>query len=249
MKTLIIYSYYNKDFFSKKNVDFFLKNGYIDNPNYHFLMVINGEESDIEITEKYNLKIYNRNNEGFDFGGWGYGLSKIKYYDYDNFIFLNSTCIGPFIPRYISDKITWIDLFTSKLDSEYKLCGPTINYLSTNKISDTPHIQSFAFSTDLIGLTLLINNNIFNPKKNIERKELILKHEIGLSKTITDNFYKLFAFQLSETKNNGINEKHHDDIHYVGKYYNDTINPIEVMFVKSNRINNKTLSNYVYFLS
>jgi lipopolysaccharide biosynthesis protein len=234
---------------SKSNLEFFLKHGIIDDPNHDFIIVINGDICTANISEKKNLKIYKRINDGYDFAAWGYALDKVKFYEYDYFIFLNSTCIGPFIPRYLNDQISWAKMFTSHLDMEYKLCGPTINYLTTNKISDTPHIQSFSFGTDLIGLEILLKNNIFNPPKNIERRDVIINHEIGLSKIITDNFYKLYAFQLSETKNSKLKDKPHDDIHYVGKYYNDTINPIEVMFVKSNRINNQTIKNYIKFMS
>lgn len=248
MKHLIIYCYYESPH-SKKNLEFFIKNGYIDNDNYHFIIVINGQVCTANIPTLKNVNVYKRPNEGFDFGAWGYGISTVKFHEYDFFIFLNSTSIGPFIPRYIPNNIKWPELFVSNINDEYKLCGPTINYLTTNKISDIPHIQSFAFGTDLIGVELLLKNGIFSPNKNISRIDVIKNHEIGMSEVITNNFFKLYSFQLSETKNSQNNKKPHDDIHYVGKYYGDTINPIEVMFLKSNRINNQTINNYINFLS
>jgi lipopolysaccharide biosynthesis protein len=247
MKTLITYCYYEKPS-SRENLLFFLKNGYIDNPNYHFLIISNSGDTGFEDMCRHNLQFFNRQNEGFDFGAWGYGLKLVNLNNYNMFIFLNSTCIGPFIFRFIPKNLTWVDLFNSRIDGEYKLCGPTINYLTNNKISDQPHIQSFAFGTDKIGLNILLENNIFNPSNNIIRRDLIINHEIGMSKTIMSKGYKLFSFQLSENSN----KEHlriHDDIHYNNKYFNDTINPLEVMFVKSERINTITLENYKRFLS
>lgn len=248
MKYLILYCYYESQV-SKKNLEFFIQNGYTEDERFQYIIVINGDTCSAHIENKKNLMVYRRPNEGFDFAAWGYGLNKVKFYEYDYFIFLNSTTIGPFIPRYIPQNIKWPELFISKIDETYKLCGPTINYLKTNKISNVPHIQSFAFGTDLIGFELLYKNGIFSPEKNIERRNVIINHEIGMSEVITNNFYKLYPFQLSETKNSKSNDIPHDDIHYVGGYYGDTINPLEVMFVKSNRINNKTINNYINFLS
>lgn len=248
MKKLILYCYYESEI-SKYNLEFFIKNGMVYDDNYDFFIIVNGENFSVDLPKINNLKVFKRENYGFDFGAWGYGLEIAKFYNYDYFIFINSTCIGPFIPRYIPKSLNWVDLFISPINKEYKLCGPTINYLKTNNISNTPHIQSFAFCTDLIGVDLLVKNNVFSPEKDILRKDIIKNHEIGLSKVITDNFYKLFAFQLSENINSKTVGFHHDDIHYNGKYYGDTINPVEVMFIKNNRINNITLKNYMSFLA
>lgn len=247
MNYLILYSYFEQEN-SKKNLEFFLKNAVFDKPNYHYFIVINGDVCSVNLKETKNLKILKRKNEGFDFGGWGHSLKNINVEEFDYFIFINSTCIGPFIPRYIPKKLTWIELFTSNLDDKFKLCGPTINYLPKHP-ERSEHIQSFAFSTDLTGVKILIKNNIFSPIENIERKKLIENHELGMSKIILNNGYRLFAFQLSENINENIFDKKnlHDDIHYNNKYYGDTINPIEVMFIKSKRINTKILENYINF--
>lgn len=239
---LILYSYYSNDIY-EENFDFFIKNGFIDSPEYTFVLIINGERPNKKIHKK--IKVLKRENTGFDFGGWGFGLNSFNIKNFDKFIFINSTCVGPFVPRYMPSNLTWVDLFTCKLTEKIKLCGPTINYI--NKLGEySPHIQSFAFATDLIGLNMLIKENIFNPKNDIERNSLIENHEVKMSKIITQNNFDLYAFQLSE---NNPEIKMLRDIHFENFYFGDTINPLEVMFVKNKRINNITLKNYVDFNS
>jgi lipopolysaccharide biosynthesis protein len=243
-KKLILYAYFESPIASK-NLSFFLERGLTKDSAYTFIFIINGHKCSVPIPSRSNIRTIRRDNYGFDFGAWGEGLTLVDINEYTHFIFINSTCVGPFLPRYSS--LLWADLFVSSISSEYKLCGPTINYLRHNPISEVPHIQSFAFGTDCTGLKILLENNIFSPSKDIDKNNLVIKHEIQASKVILDKGYKLFAFQLSESmpKNTSIP---HDDIHYNGAYYEDTLNPLEIMFIKSNRIDTITLTNYIMFL-
>jgi len=243
-KKLILYAYFESPIASK-NLSFFLERGLTKDSAYTFIFIINGHKCSVPIPSRSNIRTIRRDNYGFDFGAWGEGLTLVDINEYTHFIFINSTCVGPFLPRYSS--LLWADLFVSSISSEYKLCGPTINYLRHNPISEVPHIQSFAFGTDCTGLKILLENNIFSPSKDIDKNSLVIKHEIQASKVILDKGYKLFAFQLSESmpKNTSIP---HDDIHYNGAYYEDTLNPLEIMFIKSNRIDTITLTNYIMFL-
>jgi hypothetical protein len=246
MKTLILYAYYKNDV-SKDNLNFFIKNGYIDNELYTFIFIINNFNVSVSIPDKRNIIVHRRVNEGFDFGAWSVGLSLININDYSKFIFINGSSIGPFVPRYIPKNITWIDLMTSMIDDNIKLVGPTINY--GLKYNFNEHIQSHCFATDLIGLKLLVEHSIFIINNTKNKWDIVVNHEVKMSKIIMDNKYKLYAFQLSENYFENIigKEKKHDDIHYDGEYFGSTINPLEVMFLKSNRINNLTLTLYKEF--
>jgi lipopolysaccharide biosynthesis protein len=242
MKTLVVYCYYESDEQSIKNLRFFLKNGIIEKDIYEYCIVINGKCSLYlkEFSSK-NIEYITRENEGYDFGAWGYVLEQKKITEYEKFIFLNSTCIGPFTPRYMK-KLDWIEAFISPIDDNTKLCGPTINYKYLGLIN--PHIQSFAFSTDFIGINILISEGIFNPKPIILKEELIRDHEIRMSTVLLERGFSLYSFQYSEEYSG---EKNHDDIHFEYGYYGDTLNPIEIMFIKNNRIKNKTVENYTIF--
>jgi len=244
---LITYVYYETPK-SIINLKFFLKNGIVNENNVNYNFIIKNKCS-VEIPDYDNINIIKTNNEGYDFGGYSDSLFNIDIKKYKYFIFLNDTVRGPFLPRYVS-KNNWYKYFTSLIDDKTKLVGSSINYLDTaggmRQIKYDPHIQSMAFSTDNIGIDILIKNNIFNKKLNIEyikksKINFIRKFEIGLSRVLIKNGYKITALHQSLNNKNIIK---HKDIHYIGKYFNSTLNPVEIMFIKTNRINNIIISNY-----
>ena len=114
MKSLVIFAYFERGF-SKKNLSFFIKKGLIKSKNIDFLFIINGPKLSIAIPNYSNVYVQFRENRGGDFAAWAYGLSTVRYNDYDYFIFLNDTVRGPFLPRYISNRIPWPDLFCSPM--------------------------------------------------------------------------------------------------------------------------------------
>ena len=91
-KYVCMYAYYEKDRDYRSNLEYFLKNGILDNVDYYF--ILNGKCS-VNIPEKSNIKVLKRENKGFDFGAWSYALSKIDD-EYDYYIFVNSSVKGPF---------------------------------------------------------------------------------------------------------------------------------------------------------
>ncbi len=245
-KVLILYAHY-KDV--NNNFKFFLKNGITNNPNHEFVVIHHidsDNEPELETLGK-NIKVIRKKNIGFDFGAWGHYIHSIPYNNYDYFIFINTSVRGPFIPRWCSKKMyNWVDLMISNLDDKIKLVGSTINY------AFNPHVQSMAWATDKIGLKLLIDNQILVPNLELTNIRLvIINHEVKMSKVILDSGYDIYGFQLSEEVNQNqhySNIKIHDDIHYENKYYGLTINPFEVMFVKTNRINDKYIKFYTKIL-
>ncbi len=88
-KFLILYSYYEYNN-SISNLEFFLKNAYIESNDYQFIITINGYNCSVEIPEKNNIKVIKRKNTGYDFGGWSESLKSVHFYNYDYFIFINS---------------------------------------------------------------------------------------------------------------------------------------------------------------
>ena len=91
-KNVCIYAYYEKDEKYKNNFKYFLKNGYRSDIDYY--IVINGECT-VEIEKKDNITVLYRENKGYDFGAWSYGVNQLKQ-KYDYYIFLNSSVIGPY---------------------------------------------------------------------------------------------------------------------------------------------------------
>jgi lipopolysaccharide biosynthesis protein len=237
-KTLILFVYAERNNkIIKDNLRFFLKCGLIKNDNYHYVFILNGESS-IEIPNRKNISIIERDNVGLDFGAWGAALSSVDINNYDYFIFINDTARGPFVPMYT--KNDWIDMFLSRLNKKTKLVGPTIN------LQYHIHVQSMCFCTDNIGLNLLLKNDIFllNEKESTltrsQKKRYIIKHEVRMSKIIIENGYEIESFQLSYLGG----EKNESDSQYTNGYFGTTLNPLEIMFIKTNRINDKIVKNY-----
>jgi hypothetical protein len=250
-KYLITFCYF-ETFNSKINLKYFLKKGLIKSDEVFFIFIIKGLLS-INIPEYENVKIIKTDNEGYDFGGYTVALNYVNINDYDFFIFLNDSVRGPFIPLYCDDP--WYKYFTSKLSNDIILSGSTIN----SKVNDPKnyiqckHIQSSSFCLNKKGIQLLNEENFFDKEKLLsydiknkksEKIRLINDYEIGMSKIILDNNYKIQSLLLSEYKGlkNG-------DIQYNLRYYDDTLNPFETIFIKTNRMKNKTIENYTFFFT
>ena len=240
---LLLYSFYETKN-SINNLKFFIKNGIIDSNDIFYIFIVNGKSS-VVFPQNTNIKVLYRDNIGYDFAAWSYGLKSIDYFNYKFFIFLNDTVIGPYIPRYIDKNNKWYIMFCNLLNNEYKLSGLTINYNPWNITKYNEHVQSMMFCTDLCGLNLLIQHKILcdsidNYKSVIKNKQLyIIKYEIGMSKIILQNNFKITALYYCAIK-----KIKTGDVWYNNKYFDTTINPLETMFIKSNRISNKLINMY-----
>jgi lipopolysaccharide biosynthesis protein len=188
------------------------------------------------------VKLIKRDNVGFDFGAWTDGLFKDDLYkNYDNFIFVNSSVIGPFYPHYYPGN--WTDIYIGGLKNNVKLFGSTINCIHITHF--IPHVQSYIFAVDRECLEYLIQQNIFTSSYESNFTVLIQEKELKMSELV-----------LSKGWNIGCLHKHYKDIDFannqrcVYKYnitlyndimYQDYLNKhlwelSELVFVKGNRI-------------
>ncbi|QKF93546.1 rhamnan synthesis F protein [Fadolivirus algeromassiliense] len=246
---------------------FFLDHGYYISDNVDFYICLNGQ-FDSEIYNKranelnlHNLYFYTRQNEGHDFGGWSYILNLTKddkkiYEYYDYFILLNSTCLGPFIPMYCLTN--WIDIFINMITDKVKLVGPTINHYYGK-----PHIQSYMLCMDRIGMKIGIEKGIFDGAVYKEKMDYVFKKEIQFSLEILNAGYKIKSLlkayeHIDFTELVGIRDKQFPFGNLINKtncdvcmpysYYNMSLHPYEVVFLKSNRhIADNAMVNYAQF--
>ena len=246
-KTLVTYVYFETTL-SKKNFEFFIKNGVVRTDNVHYNIVIKGNKSSVIIPAYDNVSIYMIKNTGYDFAGYSHSVHAVKKESFDYFIFLNDTVRGPFVPRYLS-KAKWYTYFVRLLSDKIKLVGSTKNKKMYNDVPE--HIQSMAFATDKIGLQLSIGNKIFDKHLNIKTLEekgkwnFILEFEIGLSRVILNNGYSITSLLQSDNSST----LSHGDIHHTNEYFGSTVNPVEIMFIKTNRIDDKIVQNYTAWSS
>lgn len=225
------------------NLLFFIKYGYYFDKNVDFYFCFNNVEKYVNqyIKKATNIFVHHRKNIGSDFGGWSELLFIYNIYEkYDYFIFINSSCIGPMLPIYVKE--TWTQLFISELNDDTKLVGSTINFEYGN-----PHIQTYIFCTDKIGLKIGLDNKIFvEPSKiPIDKTILIQQHEIEYSRKILEAGYNIKCmmrifnnvdFRKLKKKILFINNFFIvNDMLYPHSYIGINIHPYEIIFFKTER--------------
>jgi hypothetical protein len=236
--TLVLYTFHKYD----KNVQYFIDNGIFKDDQIDFIFIINNK--DIKVNCPDYVKIINRENKGYDFGAWSEGLlTNNLYKNYNNFIFVNSSVIGPIIPNYY--KHNWTNILLDGLTDTIKLYGCTINTcgLLCNDSTTNSHIQSYAFCTDKIGIEILIKSEIFSLTNQINIYENVVKEkEIRMSREIINNNYNIgciFNYYNKIDFRQKIISKALNDITHSRNYYNEYLHPYEVLFIKEKYIENK----------
>jgi GTPase SAR1 family protein len=215
----------------------------LDEVDYYF--VINGDYT-ITFPNKSNIKLYKRENKGYDFGAYSYVIDKLKVYDY--YFFMNTSVKGP----YLKNNDKWYDRFLPLFNDNVHLVGTSIN-ICTSKIycvdsnsKVKPHVQSMFFCLDKKYFNELKDENFFNESEinNMTFTELIRNKEVGLSEIALKKGYNINCI-LSKYKGldylnvtEDINPTSIDgDSYFNGKYFGQTIDPYEVIFFKTNRDN------------
>jgi len=238
-KTLVLYIFH----ILNERVKHFIDNCIFFDENIDFIVISNNKNNEFQVPDY--VKTMLRDNIGYDFGGWSDALlTNNLYEDYDNFIFVNSSVIGPFIVPYYTDK--WTNIYINGLQDNIKLFGSTINNLGDplNK----SHVQSYIFSMDKNTLKYLMKCNIFSITNYAKTfNDAIWEKEILMSRKIIENgwnigsllpYYKGIDFTF-------INKKPEDySIKLLFSYdvmreddRNTLWNEYQLVFIKGNRVN------------
>lgn len=217
-KTLCIFAYNDRNQSFTDNLKYFLQNGLFESANITFCIVVSGASTTIQFPKQDNLHVLRRENRHGDFGAWGYALDQLGT-GFDYFIFLNDTCRGPYIPHW-APRSDWVQFFCKRLDARCKLIGPTKNSLLGS------HVQSYAFATDHIGLSILLEQKIFHPTLHYpaQKGEFIVQHEVRASKLLLEKGYEIAEFY----NGNGGSSP------YMAFHFH--LSPFEVMYVKTNTL-------------
>jgi hypothetical protein len=253
-KICCIYAYHEKNDLYKNNFVHFLNNGGILN-DIDYYIVVNGNCT-VTIPNKPNIKVFFRENKGFDFGAFSYALNNHINIIYDYYFFINTSVIGPCLQNNAETNWTkyFIDLFYNE---NIKVVGTTINMHSIpdNDLKKSyilnygdknvySHVQSMFFCIKHDYLLFLKEKDFFNCDEinNLQMKDIIYLKEVGLSQIALNNGWNINCI-LSKYKNldylnlnTDINSTSTDgDPYYPNKYFGNTINPYEVIFFKNNR--------------
>jgi len=224
----------------------FINCGIFSDPNTDFLMICNDPTIDLgKLSLPEHVKSVKRENIGFDFGAHSYGLlTNDLYKDYDKYVLLNSSCMGPYIPSYFTGK--WTDIFLQGLKGNVKLFGSMIN-TERNPVH-LAHVQSNIFALDKETLEYLIEKDIFNtthPCKDLV--ESVNKEEIGMSRAVIENGWNIgclfpgfqdidFTFKDKSPHDYGSRSKYlfEGDLMYPRFRYT-LWDPFQLVFYKGNR--------------
>lgn len=236
-KLLVLYVFHIYNY----RVKHFIENCIFYDENVDFILISNNKDNKFE-TPDYVKTIF-RENIGYDFGGWSDALLTGNLYEnYDNFIFVNSSVIGPFIPSYC--KNNWTDIYINGLQNNIKLFGSTIN--TCGDPLNKSHVQSYIFSMNKPTLKYLINCEIFSITNYTKTYiDTILQKEVLMSRKIIENnwnigsllpYYKDVDFTFSCKQPSEYNKIFLDDIMFP-QFKNILWNKYDVVFVKGNRVN------------
>jgi len=235
-KLLVLYVFH----IFNSRVEHFINKCIFYDPNIDFVIISNNKNNSFNAPD-YVKKIF-RDNIGFDFGGWSEALLVDNLYlNYDNFIFVNSSVIGPFIPTYYTGK--WTDIYLAGLEDNVKLFGSTIN------TSDLPltnsHVQSYIFSMDKTTLQYLIDVSIFSLTNHAKTfADAINNKEVLMSRKIIEHGWNIGSL-MPYYKNVDFTFKTKKPEQYGIKFLNDIMYKVnrnklwfdyQLVFIKGNRM-------------
>jgi len=231
VKTLVLYVFHQYN----DRVQHFIKNAIFYDENIDFIVISNNKQNVFEVPPY--VKTMYRDNIGFDFGGWSDALLTNELYkQYDNFIFVNSSVIGPFI----ESGLKWTDIYLNGLTGNVKLFGSTINTMELPHMF--AHVQSYIFAMDKSTLEYLIEYEIFSTKKYAKSLiEAVFFNEVSMSRRIIANgwnigsllnHYRGIDFTFRSPLERSITFL--GDVMYP-QYCNTLWNVRELVFIKGNR--------------
>jgi len=243
-KTAVLYVFHELN----DRVQYFVRNCIFDSPDVDFYVIANNPNLRFELSPY--IKTMTRNNIGFDFGAWSECLAKNDMYkNYENFIFVNSSVIGPFLPVYFSGR--WTDIYINGLKNNVKLFGSTINAIGDSRgvfhsPKDIAHIQSYIFSADREAVEYLMKCKIFDNTAYIENfRDTITQKEIQMSRKIIENgwnigclmkYYKDVDFTFQSKAPEEYTNPFIGDVMWP-ESYKKIWDEHELVFIKGNRIN------------
>ena len=236
-KLLVLYVFHSYN----DRVKHFINHCIFYDENVDFMVISNDKNNKFTVPDY--VKTLFRDNIGYDFGGWSDALlTNSLYENYEKFIFVNSSVIGPFIPAYRKDK--WTDIFINGLENNVKLFGSTIN--TCKDPLNKAHVQSYIFSMDKTTLQYLISCEIFSTTNYANTfVEAIWNKEVLMSTKIIENKwnigsllpqYKNVDFTFTEKKPEEYNIRFEDDLMWK-ELRNELWSEYDLVFIKGNRVN------------
>jgi len=245
-KTLVLYVLHEYN----ERVECFIEHAIFQDEQTDFLIICNN--TSIQLTVPTHVKVLYRENTGYDFAAWSYGLFyNDQYKNYDTFLFVNSSVLGPFLPMDYQKK--WTNIYLDGLTDSVKLFGSTINchYYKCENITMHEnatifsHVQSYIFAMNKETLEYLMECKIFSKTNHSDSfQKTIFNKEIGMSRKIIENNWNIgslmkryqnvdFRFIYKKPEEYGI--EFMGDVMYP-EHVNKVYTLEELVFIKGNRL-------------
>ena len=262
MKIATIYHYYELNETYKDNFVYFLNTSIVEEIEYFFY--ISGSCS-IKLPKLSNVQYINIANKNNDFGAVVEFSKDKRSFNFDAYIFVNSSVRGPFMPSYYS--FNWYEIFISKLSNNIAMVGSSINLLPEDalisdyfkkKFSFDPpyiHVQTTAYALSNEGYRVLSKKGFFNTNETLKKNDVISRYEILLSQILLNNGFSIasilptqdeFSFSKRDVKFLGTSKK--GDLLRKTAFYGRTLTPVESVFIKTGRslISDKELASHTF---
>ena len=236
-RTLVLYVFHEFN----ERVESFLRNCIFEDDKIDFMVISNNMDTVLDVPDY--VKTLRRDNIGYDFGGWSDALLTDNLCaNYDRFVFVNSSVIGPFVPSYFGGR--WTDIYLDGLKNNVKLFGSTIN--TCGEPLTTSHVQSYIFAMDKTTLDFLIDGGIFSTTYETDFQDCIVQKEVLMSRKVIENNWNIgslqpdykdvdFTFRAKKPEQCNNESLFRDDIMYQ-QFRNVVWNEYELVFVKGNRV-------------
>ena len=253
MKTLIVYCY-KEEYDTITNLAFFLKHGIIHSNNYYYVFLINNMVCSLDLQETNTIRIFNRNENEYDLPSYKWFIQTMiqespTYFDqFGTFYFLNSSCIGPFLPTIV--EANWIELFNKKLEKT-DLIAPIVEFppdshgftmIGIDTTLNVPFLHSYMFGTNASSFPLL--KNLLLEIDSVQQS-ISINYERKLTSEYLIHGKKiqslLIAFSQIDINDKSIwnyklwNKNSITCYEVPENYFGIDINPLEVIFIKNVR--------------
>ena len=231
-----------------ENLTFFLDRGYLDDPTFFISC------ADFEPPASWkNINFFSTENDSHDFGGHARNiLNHCTTKEFDFFLFINSSVKGPF--QLSTNYESWPCKFLNRLNKRVGAVGSTINCLSQHsphfhflsglidpKITHY-HIQTYCYALTADSLKVLLEQNFYRFPTRWSKAETIINYELNLSKILLAADINI-ACLVKEFQDIDFRVRSEETMRletvgdpcFPGAIFGRTLDPYEVLFVKTNR--------------
>ena len=236
----------------RENLLFFLRCGLLERRDvrFNFTVVTEADRRSL-FPEASNVKVRHFHPSPSDLAAHAWATQQDKT-PYDYYVFMNSTCRGPFLPAY--ENRDWTDIVVSRLAGKVKLVGPVLELSPPNKDDphgDKPFVHTYMFALDRESMGWIRSLKSWSP--TCDKTTAVRDLERGISAEVLRRGANVESFLLAhqgvdweaamrqnETdwtnwKSARAVGKHPSCPEIPGNYFGIDIHPLEAMFVKNYR--------------